>query len=128
MPWNAAASPLDGTHNIIVGDFYTPTNEDFFVNLKIQSWWRLRARFEKTYKVITQGANFPLEELISLPSTLENLHVIERELSQPVFKYNSVGKVLVDKKPEGAISPNLADAIVMCFNPARVVSILDVIY
>jgi len=128
MPWNAAASPLDGTDNIIAGDFYTPTNEDFFVNLKIQSWWRLRARFEKTYKVITQGAYFPPEELISLPSTLENLHVIERELSQPVFKYNSTGKVLVDKKPDGAISPNLADAIVMCFNPAREVTIFDVLY
>jgi phage terminase large subunit len=127
MPWNASASPLDETDNIIAGDYYTPTNENFFVNLKIQSWWRLRSRFEKTYKVLTQGAYFPPDELISLPSTLEDLHVIERELSQPVFKYNGVGKVLVDKKPEGAISPNLADAIVMCFNPARNVSILDVI-
>lgn len=127
FPWNAAAPPLDPTDHIIPDDFYAPENGDFFVNLKIQSWWRLRVRFEKTYKAITQSAAYDPDELISLPSTLENLHVIERELSQPVYKNNSAGKILVDKKPDGAVSPNLADAIVMCYNPARRVSILDVL-
>lgn len=124
-PWNAAASPLDAKENIIRGDSFTPTNEDFFANLKVQSWWRLRTRFEKTYKAVTQGAVYPPDELISLPSTLENLHAIERELSQAVYKKNTAGKVLVDKKPDGTVSPNLADAIVICYNPTRIVSILD---
>jgi phage terminase large subunit len=128
MPWNAASSPLDAEDNLIPGDFFTPLNKDFFLNLKVQGWWRLRTRFEKTYKAVTQGAKYSYDELISIPSTLENLHVIERELSQAVYKRNQAGKILVDKKPDGAISPNLADAIVICYNPTREVSILDVVW
>lgn len=128
MPWCAAASPLQAKDNIVLGDRDTPTNDDYFANLKVQSWWRLRTRFEKTYKAVTQGAIYPVEDLISLPSTLENLHLIERELSQAVYRKNTAGKLLVDKKPEGSISPNLADAIVICYNPTREVSILDVVW
>ena len=127
MPWNAATSPLDPDDNIISNDYYSPTNGDFFLNLRIQSWWRLRTRFEKTYKAVTQGADYPPDELISIPSTLPNLHVVKRELSQPVLRHNSAGKLLVDKKPEGTTSPNLADAIVMCFNPVRDVSSFDIV-
>lgn len=120
LPWSAAASPIDPEKRIIEGDYQTPTNEDFFVNLKIQSWWRLRTRFEKTYKAFTQGAIYDSSELISLPSTLENLHVLERELTQAVYKSNGAGKLLVDKTPGNTSSPNIADAIVMCFNPTKV--------
>ena len=127
MAWNAAAEPLQPSSRIIPGDTYTPTNGDYFLNLKIQSWWRLRVRFEKTYKAVTQGAVYDPSELISLPSTLENLHIVERELSQAVYKTNAAGKLLVDKQPDGARSPNIADAIVMCYNPARRRGILEFI-
>ena len=40
------------------------------------------------------------------------------ELSQPTFQISTVGKVVVDKKPEGAKSPNLADALMIRFAPA----------
>ena len=127
MSWNAASGPLQPSSNIILNDYHTPRNEEFFVNLKAQSWWRLRMRFEKTYKAVTQGASYDQDELISLPSTIDNLHVIERELSQPVYKTNDAGKILVEKKPEGAASPNLADAIVICYNPARKLSSFDIV-
>lgn len=88
----------------------------------------MRTRFEKTYKAVTKGAQYKAEELISLPSKLENLHIIEQELSQPTLKKNGAGKILVDKKPEGAASPNIADAIVMCYHPVREVSSFDIVY
>jgi phage terminase large subunit len=128
LPWCAAASPLDAEDNIVLGDRDTPTNGDYFANLKVQGWWRLRTRFEKTYKAVTQGAVYPVDDLISLPSTLENLHAIERELSQAVYRKNTAGKLLVDKKPEGSISPNLADAIVICYNPTRETSSFDSVW
>lgn len=128
QPWFAGAKPLQPDENIVLGDTDTPLNKDYFANLKIQSWWRLRTRFEKTYKSVTQGAVYDPDELISLPSTLENLHIIERELSQAVYKHNTAGKLLVDKQPEGTLSPNLADAIVICYNPTRQISILDVVW
>ncbi len=127
LPWNAASSPLDGNKNLVVGDKDTPKNEDFFKNLKIQAWWRLRTRFEKTFKAVTTGAKYDFEEMISLPSTLPNLHIVCQELSQAVFKHGLDGRILVNKKPEGTQSPNLADAIVICYCPTRKVSILDVL-
>lgn len=127
-PWNAGASPLDPEENLILGDSFTPLNKDFFISLRIQAWWRLRTRFEKTYKAVTMGQKFNFDEMISLPSTLENLHIIERELSQATFKHNTAGKLTMEKKPDGAVSPNLADAIVICYNPTRELSILDVVF
>ena len=31
---------------------------------------------------------------------------------------NGVGKILVNKQPDGAVSPNRADSVMICFNPA----------
>lgn len=125
FPWNAGASVLDPEKRLIVGDKESPTNEDFFGNLKAQAWWRLRTRFYKTYRAVIFGEKYDPSELISLPSTLERIEEIKMELSQPVHKYNGAGKTIVDKKPDGNQSPNLADAIVMCYCPVRKISSLD---
>ena len=127
MPWNAGSSPIDPDDHIIEGDFNSPTNVNQYANLKSQSWWRLRTRFYKTWRAIVHGEKYSHDELISLDSTLPLLHQLCNELSQANYKYNSTGKVLVDKKPDGAKSPNLADATVICYNPNRSVSILDVL-
>ena len=127
-PWSASASVLQPKGYVIEYDDKSPTNADFFSNLRSQSWWRLRMRFEKTYKMVTQGQKFPYDELISLPSTLPNIRQIEQELSQVVYKHNLAGKVVIDKRPEGTKSPNLADAIVMCFNPAVKLNSFDIVW
>ena len=128
MPWNAAAEVLDPEDHVIPGDDQSPTNKEQYRNLKAQSWFRLRARFWKTHLAVTRGDKYDSGELISLPSNLENIHQLCMELSQAVKKTDTTtGKTVVDKKPEGAMSPNLADACVMCFNPTREVSILDVL-
>lgn len=45
---------------------------------------------------------------------MKNAHNLIMQLSQAVHKYSMKGKTMVDKKPDGAISPNLADSVVMC--------------
>lgn len=127
MPWSGAATPLDPEDHIIPGDDQSPTNEDQYANLKAQAWFRLRARFYKTFKAVTHGDQYAVEELISLPAEMQNLHQLSMELSQAVKKTNLNGKTIVDKKPEGSPSPNLADGAVMCYCPTREVSILDVL-
>jgi hypothetical protein len=117
QPFNAGESPYSPTSRVIPGDTDSPRNEDFFANRKAQGWWSLRMRFEKTYKVVTQGIRFPAEELISIDSSIPQIHEIEMELSQATCSYNGKGKMIVDKKPNGGKSPNLADAIMMCYNP-----------
>ena len=115
FPWDASSSPVDPEGNIIPSDYESPKNEDHFLNMKAQAWWRLRTRFYKTFRAVKYGEQFPVDELISLPSNLPNLHQFEMELTQATYEYNQAGKMLVDKKPNGALSPNMADSIVMAY-------------
>lgn len=97
----------------------TATNEEQYENLKAQSWTRLATRFLKTYNAITKGHVYPVTEMISIDSTIEKHSILEQELSQAIHAYSKSGKMLVDKKPEGALSPNIADSAVIGSNPIR---------
>jgi hypothetical protein len=88
-------------------------NEDFFANLKAQSWWSLRTRFQKTFRAVTERAAFDPDEIISISSTIALRQKLCMELSQPTYSINSAGKILVDKTPDGTKSPNLADAVMI---------------
>lgn len=127
LPWMGSWSPIDPEGFLIPGDSQSPKNEDFFLNLKGQAWWRLRIRFEKTYRAVMHGALYPPDELISISSEIEDLEQLKRELSQATYIKNQVGKIVVDKTPEGSFSPNIADSVVMNYCPTRELSILDVL-
>jgi phage terminase large subunit len=115
-PWNAGANPLDADEPVVPDDMDSPLNGDFFENLKAQAWWRVRIRFEKTHRAVTEGIYYPPDELVSIDSTLPMLRQIEKELSQPVKKPGAL-KIIVNKTPEGTRSPNVGDAIIMALNP-----------
>lgn len=93
--------------------------EDFFANLKAQSWWALRFRFQATYKAVVQGRPFNPDEIISIASDFPERGKLIIELSQPVYKLQGAGKIIIDKQPDGVASPNLADAVMMAFAPRR---------
>lgn len=113
-------------------------NADYFANLKAQSWWALRRRFQHTYQAVEQrrrqAANEPLAELASFTlipdemigiSSVMLLHQqLRTELSQPTFAVNAVGKIVIDKTPDGVRSPNLADAVMMQFAPLGMAAIV----
>lgn len=118
--WNAGAKVLNPDARIMdTDDGEVPTNREFFKNLKAQAWWDVRGRFWRTHRAVTEGVRFDPEELISIPSTLPKLRTLQKELSQPVAKKSTTLQMIVDKKPEGTKSPNLADALVMCFFPVE---------
>lgn len=118
VPWNAAAKVLDPEEHLDPYDIDTPLNEDFFQNLKAQGWWSLRRRFEKTHRMVTEGIQYPVDELISLDSTLPLLATLKQELSQPTRgKSASTMKMIVNKTPQGTFSPNLADCVMQCYWP-----------
>lgn len=119
VPWNAGAGVADPDENIVKGDRNTPINKDFYSNFKAQAWWDLRRRFERTYRAVTECINYDVGDMISLPSDLPMLRKIEKELSQPVAIKDSRMRLVVDKTPPGTRSPNLADAIVMAYFPAK---------
>ena len=91
-------------------------NKDFFANRKAQAWWGLRTRFQKTFRAVAEGQPFDPDEIISIASSLPLRAKLVVELSQPTYGLNSVGKILIDKAPDGAKSPNLADAAMIRFS------------
>jgi phage terminase large subunit len=95
-------------------------NQDFFANLKAQSWWHLRFMFQQTWRA-SQGLSFDRSMVISIASGFPEISRLLLELSQPVYSINTAGKILIDKAPEGMASPNLADAVMMCFAPRKAV-------
>lgn len=117
VPWDAGAAVLDPDKHIDPGDRDTPINKDFYANLKAQGWWQLRRRFEKTWRAVTEGVRYDHDELISIPSSLPMLRTIQKELSQPTSGKSARMKLIVNKTPEGTRSPNVADAVMMCYWP-----------
>ena len=117
-PWNAGGAVRDPDEPLILGDRDSPLNRDMFANFKAQAWWSVRTRFEKTHRAVTEGIGYDPSELISLASELPLLRRIEKELSQPTAERRPGDmKLIVDKKPRGTRSPNIADAIIMAYNP-----------
>jgi hypothetical protein len=97
-------------------------NKDMFANVKAQAWWGVRDRFLKTYRAVEMGEDIPHDELISIPSSLRGCNDLVMELSRPKRDTDKAGRVKVESKKEmkrrGMPSPNLADALIMCFAPA----------
>jgi len=123
--WDAGDPPLNPDARSIPSDPQSPLNKDQWKNLKAQAWFSVRARFYKTYRAVMHGEKFPHEDLISISSTIPRRSELCLELSQPVQKQATDGKTMVDKKPEGALSPNLADAFVGCYYPCKKVGFFD---
>jgi hypothetical protein len=91
-------------------------NEDFFYNRKSQSWWKVRTRFQKTYRWVVEGVASKPDEIISISSKMPLYMKLIAELGQPQYKANDIGKILIQKKPDGMKSPNLADSLVIHFS------------
>lgn len=123
VPWNAGAGVLWPGQTIIPDDDKSISNRDMFGNIKAQAWWSLRTRFYKTFQIIQAIKNgepvpdYSADELISLDGSMPLLAQLIAELSQPTRGSSGQLKMIVNKKPDGSKSPNLADAVVMMFYP-----------
>lgn len=99
------------------------TNRDYYKNLKAQSWGLLKARFKETWRArFEPGYNYDPDMIISLSKAALPPRVMTKlvaELSQPTWGPDNIGKMVVNKKPDGTKSPNLADAVMMLMGGAR---------
>lgn len=117
VPWNAGDAVQMPFERIIPDDDDSMFNKDFFGNMKAQAWWSIRTRFYKTWRAVTQGVFYPVDQLISLDSKCPLLHKMVKEFAQPTRGSSTLLKMIVNKKPEGTMSPNIADAAVMAYFP-----------
>jgi hypothetical protein len=116
FPWSAGASPLNPDDRVEPGNPQSPLNKDQYHNLKAQAWFAMRKRFENAHKAAC-GRSYDAEMLISIPEDMPGLAQLEEEMTQPQHKTSGTGKTMVDKQPDDARSPNMADAVVMAFWP-----------
>jgi phage terminase large subunit len=93
------------------------TNKDFFANHKAQGWWALRHRFLKTHRWVADGIACDPDEIININSGCPNYLKLIAELGQPTFSENAIGKIVINKNPDGQPSPNLADGVMIRFAP-----------
>lgn len=135
VPWNAGAAPLHPERRVIPGDKESPKNEDFYANIKAQAWWELRRRIYTTHCAVqavmlkakhradgvysADDFTWDEDDVVSLPSDLPLIWKLVKELSQPTMTKNSRMKLMINKTPDGSKSPNLADAVVMCYWPIK---------
>lgn len=117
-PFRGSGSVFDPEGEAVKGDNGQPSrlNKDFFANSKAQSWWHLRKLFRNTFRAV-KGMEFNPDEIISLSSSITNKDKLIIELSQPTYSINGVGKIVVDKQPDGTKSPNLADSVMISYAP-----------
>lgn len=104
-------------------------NEDFFQNRKAQSWWALRRRCFLTFRAVVHGDTYDPDTLISFDKAALSastpshpgglLGKLQVELTQPTYRKNEIGKIVIDKTPDGVKSPNLADAVMILFGRAH---------
>lgn len=96
------------------------TNKDYFYNLKAQSYWALRLRFQETHRAIS-GSPYNADDIISIDSTRISKRLMTKltmELCQPIYRLNNVGKIIIDKLGDGVRSPNLSDCVMIAYNPS----------
>lgn len=101
-------------------------NADYYANAKAQAWFSLRARFQRGFRALAMHKTgedwrtaYDPDDLISLSSKMPEISNVTSQLSQAVYKQSTAGKMLIDKSPDGARSPNHADAIVIRYAPRK---------
>lgn len=98
-------------------------NADLFENLRALLWWSMRRRFMRTYEHVNGIREWPVEDLIALPTPDECPKVADliSELSRPKAGFNGAGKIQIesksDMKARSVPSPNVADALMLMFAP-----------
>lgn len=120
LSWNAGAAVCNQADHVVKGDPASPRNKDFYANLKAQGWWNLRLRVYNTFRAVKEGAEIDPDELISFDSQAigsEMMPTLLDELGQPTASANTKMKLVVDKTPEGVLSPNVGDGCMMCCFP-----------
>ena len=98
------------------------SNRNTFRNKRAQYYWLLRDRFENTFNAIKKGLYTDPAQLISLSSEIDDLNVLKSELIKIGRKKGQNSFIQIESKEDmrkrGVKSPNMADALAMCFaNP-----------
>lgn len=106
-------------------------NKDHFENLKAQTWQDIADRMLHTYKAVIKGEDYNPDEIISISSDCNKIEQLKIELSAPRKDKSKRGLVKVESKDDlkkrGIMSPNIADAFIMCYYNNNVINYEDLL-
>lgn len=116
IAWNGGGSVINPEERIDRRNPNSPKNKDQYENVKAQAYFEFRKRCHNAYKA-RRGEHYDADMLVSIPRNIPLLSQICDELEQPQQEVSGRGKTKVNKQPDNTPSPNLADAIIMCYFP-----------
>ena len=93
---------------------YRVLNKDFFARRNSQLGWALRLRAQQTARLLEGEAVDP-ERCLFIDGSIPRLEEYLAQLSQPEWDDSVTGKLVIDKAPEDAPSPDLCDATALAF-------------
>ena len=93
---------------------YRVLNKDFFMRRNSQLAWNLRLRAQRTARAL-DGDDVNPEQCLFVDGRLGNLNEFLTQLAQPVWDENTSGRLVIDKTPEDAPSPDMYDATALAF-------------
>jgi phage terminase large subunit len=103
------------------------TSKETFGNLKGEIWWIPRAALQRTHEHITTGREYPLSEMLALPSGDPESDLLCLQLSSVKRFRNEAGKIVMERKEQlakrGQVSPDYAEALVLTYVPAPPVEV-----
>lgn len=94
-------------------------NKDVFRNVRAQYVWKMRERFEATYRAVEKGVYTDPENMISLSSDIPHLNEVRAEVCRVQRKRGNNNFIQIESKQDmrsrGVPSPNRFDALYMLF-------------
>lgn len=121
--FNAGGAVINPDRQIDPNNPESPTNADFYVNVKAQTWWEVAGRFRHTFNAVTKGHTPDPDRIISISSDCDHLEGLIDELSTPRKDISLTGKAKVESKKDlekrEVPSPNKADAFICAFAPVE---------
>ena len=93
---------------------YRVHNNDFFARRNAQLGWALRLRAQRTEQLL-KGENIDPERCLFIDSGIPGLEMYLSEMTQPLWKENSSGKMEIDKMGRNEKSPDRYDATALAF-------------
>lgn len=90
------------------------TNGEFFSRRNAQLAWTLRGRANNTRRLL-RGEDVSLDKCLFISPDIPRLEGILAQMSQPIRKEDIAGRIVVDKAPDDAPSPDIYDAVALAF-------------
>ena len=90
-------------------------NEDHFARRNSQMAWALRLRAQNTRRFLEGDKKVPGNKCLFIDPGIKDMERFMAQLTQPEWEENTSGKIVIDKQPEDAPSPDMFDALALAF-------------